>query len=173
MGRKLSRAEAPSWRLSEDMDENHENQQETLWPRSRFEHRTTRIQDKTHTCKADWLAFTIPVKHRISFDIVQTPTVETASSQKINQHRLRVTSSCYNHYADTHPHPVCNLSTAGISPTWYKLHLCARRRFFFSRTDFLSVRSLTRNKDDERRTGRRDTKKLENSTKILFTYLTS
>ena len=144
MGRKQSRAESPSWRLSDDIDENQENHQKTLSPRSRFEQRTTRIQDKTMcTCKADWLAFTIPENHRISFDNVQTPTVETASSQKINQQRLRVASSCYNHHADTHPHPVCNLSTAGISPTWYKLHLCARRRVFFSRTDFLSVRSLT------------------------------
>jgi hypothetical protein len=74
---------------------------------------------------------------------------------------LTLTSSCYNHHADIHPHPVCNLSTAGISPTSYKLNLCARRRFF-SRTDFLPVKSLTQNKDDERRTGRRDTKKLEN-----------
>jgi hypothetical protein len=173
LGRKQSRAETSSWCLSEDIDENHENHQKTLWSRSGFEQRTTRIQDKICKCKANWLVFTFPKNHRISFDIVQIPTVETASSQKINQQRLRVTSSCYNHHADIHKHPVCYLSTAGISPTWYKLHLCARRRVFFSRTDFLSVKSLTQNEDDDRRTGRTDTKKPESSTQILFTFLTS
>jgi len=86
LDRKQSRAEPLSWRLSADIDENH---QKTLWPRSRFEQRTTRIQDKECTCKADWLAFTIPKKHPISFDIIHPPpTPHPQSKQRLHKRSI-------------------------------------------------------------------------------------
>ena len=112
--------------------------------RSRLEQRATRIQRQdVHLNMPSGSLSPILRTIRTSFDTTKTPTVETASSQKINQQRLRVTSSCYKHHTDTYVHPVCNLSTALRSPSSYKLHLCASRRVFFSRTDFLSVKSLT------------------------------